>query len=267
MVVEDTPSSSPESCASESRREPFLTGLRAAVPLAVPAVPIGILLGVAIRDSAAIGNLAGWASSWMILAGAAQFAAIDLLDQGAGVAAVVAAMFMINARHLMYSAAMSERFKEAPTWFKVVGSYLLVDQAFALNGDHAPGGLEERSMAYQMWYYIGTAAPVVAMWIGTVTLGIFVGELLPAEWEIDFAIPLMFLGLMVISTSNLPGVVAAIVAGTVAVLGRDWPSGSGLLTGAVLGVVVAGLLDLALERRQRPEDLELAPGSKEETTL
>ena len=255
--------------AQESRGEPLSTGMRAALPLAVPAVPIGILLGVAIRDSELVNNLAGWMSSLMLLAGASQFAAIEMLDEGAGVLAVVAAIFMINARHLMYSAAMSPRFKQAPTWFKIVGSHLLIDQAFALNGDHAPGGLQERSLHYQMWFFLGTAIPMMMVWVAAVGAGVYLGELIPAEWEVDFAIPLMFLGLMVMSTSNIPGVVAATIGGTVAVVARDWPSGSGLLTGAVLGVLVAGVLDALLERRGNSgrnghgtinEEKELAPG-------
>ena len=222
-----------------------------------------MLLGVAVRDSEVVSNLAGWSSGWIMIAGAAQFAAIDMLDRGAGVIAVAAAIFMINARHLMYSAALSRRFNTAPLWFRIVGSYLLIDQAFALNGEHAPGRLHERSQRYQMWHLLGTAVPMLAVWLVTIAIGLFVGELLPPEWEVDFAIPLMFLGLMVMATTNVPGLAAALVGGGVAVVGRDWPSGSGLLAGAILGVIVAGLLDIILERR-RSDDLELAPGPSEE---
>ncbi|MDH3296557.1 MAG: AzlC family ABC transporter permease [Acidimicrobiia bacterium] len=240
-----------------SKRQPFLAGFAASVPLAIPAMPIGILLGVAIRDSEVVGSLAGWSSGWMIFAGAAQFAAIDLLDRGAGVLAVVAAIFMINARHLMYSAALSTGFKEAPLWFKVIGSYLLIDQAFALNGDHAPG-LAGRTVHYRIWHFFGTVVPMATVWPVTIAAGLWLGQLIPPEWEVDFAIPLMFLGLMVMSIANGPGLVAAVVGGTVAVAGREWPSGTGLVAGAVLGVAVAGLLDRAFDRGRA--DPEPAPG-------
>lgn len=184
-----------------------------------------------------------------MLAGAAQFAAIDLLDQGAGVWAVVAAVFMINARHLMYSAAMSGRYRSAPTWFKLVGSYLLLDQVFAMNGDHAPGHLALRDPSYQRRYYVGTAVPMLVVWVIGVAAGIVLGDVIPAEWEIEFAIPLMFLGLMVMSISNLPAILAAVIGGTIAVLGQGWPSGSGLLTGAVAGVAIAGVVDWYLNPR------------------
>lgn len=222
-------------------------GLTAAIPLAIPALPIGVLLGVAIRDSDVVANWAGWASSFLIFAGAAQFAAVELLDQGAGVAAVVAAVFMINARHLMYSAAIGGRFDEAPTWFKWIGSYFLIDQVFALNNEYAATAPSDRSLRYRMGFYLASAAPMAAVWYFGVGAGILLGQFIPASWEIEFAIPLMFLGLLVLSTFNLPGVVAAVIGGTVAVVGRGWPSGTGLLLGAVLGVAVAGILDGVLE--------------------
>ena len=224
-------------------------GFVAAVPLAIPALPIGVLLGVAIRESVVVGNLAGWASSFLVFAGAAQFAAVEVLNEGAGVVAVVAAIFMINARHLMYSAAIGGRFQDAPRWFKFVGSYFLVDQVFALNNEHAAMAPAGRPLSEQIRFFLGSAIPMATVWYLGVGAGILLGEFIPAAWEIEFAIPLMFLGLLVLSTFNLPGVVAAVIGGTVAVVGRDWPAGTGLLTGALLGVVVAGIIDWYLGDR------------------
>ncbi len=225
-------------------------GAKAAIPLAVPALPIGILIGVAIGESVVIDNLAGWTSSFMIFAGAAQFAAVELIDGGAGVWAVVAAVFMINARHLMYGAAICGRFSDAPVWFKFVGSYFLIDQVFALNVnldlDIEPVDTDDR-LGYRMSHYIGTGAPMLGVWVVGVVLGLVVGDVIPAEWEVDFAIPLMFLGLMVMSLFNVSSVVAAVLGGTVAVIGRDWPNGMGLLIGAVAGVAAAALVDQLLD--------------------
>ncbi len=250
-----------DTTAGQSSDGSVRRGLAAAVPLAIPALPIGVLLGVAIRDSDIVGNWAGWASSWLIFAGAAQFAAVELLDQGAGVAAVVAAVFMINARHLMYSAAIGGRFLRAPTWFKWVGSYFLIDQVFALNNEHAADGPGDRSLAYRMRYYLACAAPMAVVWYIGVGAGILLGQFIPESWEIEFAIPLMFLGLLVMSTFNIPGVVAALIGGTVAVAGRGWPSGSGLLLGAVLGVAVAGMLDGYLDDSADETGQRTMPGT------
>ncbi len=245
------------------QRSGLLAGSRAAIPLALPALPIGLLIGVAIRESVVISNLAGWTSSFMIFAGAAQFAAVELIDGGAGVWAVVAAVFMINARHLMYGAAICGRFSRAPVWFRFVGGYLLIDQVFALNVNLVPpssaGADLDDELGYRMSHYVGTAIPMLGVWVVGAAAGLALGDVIPASWEVDFAIPLMFLGLMVMSLFNVPSIVAAVIGGTVAVVGRDWPNGLGLLAGAVLGVAVAGLLDQALIGR----DVDVRPPSEE----
>lgn len=225
------------------KRAVVMAGIKTAIPLALPAVPIGLILGVAVRDSVIIDNLAGWSSSLLILAGAAQLASIDLIDQGAGVATVLAAVFMINARHVMYSAALSHRFRHAPIWFRLVASYLLLDQTFAMNADGAYNNPEAKSMDHQMAYYLATALTMVSAWLAATAAGILIGDVIPADWEVGFTIPIMFLGLMVMSISNRPGMLAALVGGAVAVAGRSWPSGTGLLAGAVLGVIVGGAAD------------------------
>ncbi len=235
---------------SGAARQAVAAGLRTAVPLALPAIPIGLILGVAIRDSAVIDNLAGWSSSWLILAGAAQLASVDLIDQGAGVFTVLAAVFMINARHLMYSAALSHRFRHAPIWFRLVASYLLLDQTFAMNADGAYNSPESRPLDYQIVYYLATAIPMVSMWLVATAVGILIGDIIPAQWEVGFTIPIMFLGLMVMSISNRPGILASVVGGAVAVAGRSWPSGTGLLAGAVLGVIVGGAADWYQSRNE-----------------
>ncbi len=226
--------------------------MRAAIPLAVPAIPIGVLIGVAIRESVAIENLTGWLSSFMIFAGAAQFASVELIDGGAGVWAVVAAVFMINARHLMYGAAIGGRFSRAPVWFRFVGGYLLIDQVFALNQNLDAAGASggepgsDDELAYLMSHYIGTAVPMMGVWLLGSAVGLVLGDVIPAEWQVDFAIPLMFLGLMVMSMFNAPSVVAAVLGGLVAVIGREWPNGLGLLLGAIVGVVGAAAVDSLL---------------------
>lgn len=218
-------------------------GVRDTVPLAVPAVPIGLILGVAIRESTVVDNLAGWSSSVLILAGAAQLTAVDLITRGAGLAAVLAAVAMINARHLMYSAALRHRFRSAPTWFRIAASYLMLDQTFALNVDGVGRRLETKPLDYQMPYYLASGLTMALPWQAATAAGILIGDVIPQEWEVGFSVPLMFLGLMVMSINDRPAVAAAVVGGTVSVAGRSWPSGSGLLAGAVLGVVAAGFLD------------------------
>ena len=63
--------------------EPFARrGFVDAVPLFIPAVPFGLVLGLAITESG-IGALVGWSSSPIIFGGSAQLTLVSLLGSAA----------------------------------------------------------------------------------------------------------------------------------------------------------------------------------------
>ena len=109
--------------------------IREALPLLVPAVPFGFVLGVAISESP-MPDAVGVLTSWVILAGAAQLALLTLVST-ASIWAAMAAALVINARHVMYSAALAPMFKSQPRWFRWVAPFILIDQVFALAMQHA----------------------------------------------------------------------------------------------------------------------------------
>jgi predicted branched-subunit amino acid permease len=106
-------------------------GIADALPLYVPAIPFAFVIGVVIVESG-INPFVGWTSSWIIYGGAAQLTLISLLGSGAAIAAAITAGLVVNARHLMYSAAMAPVFQHQPRWMRWTGPYLLIDQEFAL---------------------------------------------------------------------------------------------------------------------------------------
>ena len=220
-------------------------GAKAIIPLGLPGIPFGLVYGLAVSEAANVPNLAGWAASLVIVAGAAQLAAVNLLNDGGAAITVIVTVILINARHVMYSAALSRRFRPLPMWFRIGAPYMMVDQMFAYSDSLG----DEIAPDVRVGRYIGAAAFMLTMWMGSTTVGLIIGDAIPASWSLDFAVPLMFLGLLVLGVTNRPGVLAAVVAGLVAVLARDFPNGSGLLTGLVAGVIAGGLADIALERR------------------
>lgn len=224
----------------------LIDGAKAIAPFCVGAVPFGLVLGLAINDSSAVNNLAGWSSSWLVAAGAAQLAAVSLLSDGSGIFATVLTVLVINARHVMYSAALSSRFRGLPRWFRFVAPYFLIDQVFAVaNGVGDDVGDEQR-----MAHYLGSAATIFTIWFASVALGLIVGDAIPDSWSLGYTVPLLFLALLILGTTNTSGVLAALTGGVVAVLGRDFPNGSGLLAGVVMGVIVGGLSERFFDRRE-----------------
>ena len=227
-------------------RGSFVAGVRAAIPLAIPSSPFGLIIGYLITETP-IPRAAGVAMSQIIFAGSAQLVAMEQFGDSAAGIVIIATVFMINSRHLMYSAAMKPYMRGAPRWFRFVGGYLLVDQVFAL-ADLLDDDTPLRS---RMWQWLGAGITLWTNWQIWVVVGLAVGQVIPESWSLTFAVPLMFGGLMILGLKNRPGVIAAIVGGTIALLARDLPQGSGLVLGILLGMSAGALADLRLERSSR----------------
>jgi predicted branched-subunit amino acid permease len=222
-------------------RHAFWAGFRDIVPLAVPGIPFGFVLGVVIAESG-LDRFVAWLSSPIVLAGASQLAAIELLAESTGAAVVLVTVAFINSRHLMYSAVLRPTFANFPTWFKILGPYLLIDQAFAL----AITQSDDTDDRARMWHFLGSGALVWLVWMISTGMGVVAGDITEPKWQLGFAVPLLFGGLMIISITNRAGIVAAVVGAVVAVLGADLPQGSGVLLAIVLGVVAGGIADTRL---------------------
>tara|TARA_R110002110_G_scaffold205066_7_gene417334 strand:- start:493220 stop:493900 length:681 start_codon:yes stop_codon:yes gene_type:complete len=221
----------------ETRRQIILQGITDVLAMFLPAVPFALVLGVAIANSG-INPWLGWASSVIVFGGASQLTLITLLGDGAAVAAAVSAALIVNARHLLYSAAMAPTFQQQPRWFRWLGPYLLTDQAFALgmlriNDDPANFRL----------YYLTVGALFCVLWIVFTGLALVIGPVIPTHWNIGLAVPIMFLGLLVMSVDRWPKVAAAIAAAGTTYLCANLPNGSGLLIGAFAGIIVGATLD------------------------
>ncbi len=222
--------------------------LRAAIPLFIPAVPFGLVLGVAITDSA-MPTAVAWSTNLFIFAGAAQLATVSLAATATWLT-LVATAAVINLRHVMYSAALSPRFNDQPRWFRWIGPFFLIDQLFALTMVRT-----ELSGATWRRFYMSAGIFYFLSWITVVTLGLVAGSAIPVEWRLDVAPAIMFAGLVVLGLTNRPGIVAAVVGAAVCLLALDVPNNGGILVGAVSGVIAGYLADVAETRRhdRRPE--------------
>src|SRR6056297_190481 len=232
----------PDGPAHDDDRSTALTAIRAAIPLFVPAIPFGLVLGVAITDSA-MPTAVAWSTNLAIFAGAAQLATVSLAATATWLT-LVATAAVINLRHVMYSAAMAPRFSDQPRWFRWVGPFFLIDQLFALTSVRA-------TMPTAHWrrFYLSAGIFYFVAWTTTVTVGMVVGSSIPTEWRLDVAPAIMFAGLVVLGLTNRPGVVAAVVGAAVCLLSLEFPNNGGILIGAVSGVIAGYLADVGESRR------------------
>ncbi len=212
------------------------------VPLFLPAIPFGFVLGLAIVEGE-MPLAIGWLSSPIIFAGAAQLAVVTLAGT-ASIWAVVVAGLVINTRHVMYSAAMAPAFQRQPRWMRWVGPYFLIDQVFALavlQTDRPPAEFRR--------YYLSVGIFFALNWQWAVALGMVVGPVVPEGWRLDYAPAVMFLCLVVLGVQRRPQAVAAVVGGVVGLAAAGLQDRLGILVGAVAGVAAGAYAEHRNESR------------------
>jgi predicted branched-subunit amino acid permease len=222
--------------------------LRAAGLVVASYIPFGLAAGAAM-GATRVDPLISILSSPIIFAGAAQIAAVQLLNVGAAVALVVFTVAVINARHLLYSAALAPHLADWSLGQRLGAAFLLADPQYALTaarfGGPDGGGTDREKRAF----YFTAGFTCLIGWSGLLAIGIVAGGFIPAWVPFELAIPLTFLLLTLPLVKNSAGLVAAAVGGIVALLAHGLPLGVGLMVGAVAGVVAGVVVMAAAERR------------------
>lgn len=222
----------------ETTRQMLRAGVADIAPILLGILPFGLIYGVAAAEIG-LPPMAAIGMSSIVFAGASQLAMVDLIAADAAVAVVVATALVINARMLMYGAALAPHLRELPLRQRLLGGYLITDQAFAVAITRWAEPMEDRRLRWA--YYLGAAAPLWLVWQASTAVGFLVGARIPEAWSLDFAIPLVFLALLMPAVKDRGTRVAAVVGGTVAVVSVPLAYHSGLMVGAAAGIT-AGML-------------------------
>jgi 4-azaleucine resistance transporter AzlC len=177
-------------------------------PLAVAAGSFGAAFGV-LAQAAGMGVLAPIVMSATTFAGASQFAAASVLDEGGGVVAAVAAAVLLNARYAAIGIAVAPSFKGSPLR-RFVESQLIVDESWAV-AQVGHGRINRRVL-------VGAGLVLFPFWVGGTALGVLFGDVLgdPERFGLDAAFPALFLALLATQLVNRRTVLAAVAGGVIA---------------------------------------------------
>ena len=196
-------------------------------------VPFGLFLGVTLTayGEHPLGVLVGAA---MVYGGSAQLATSTVVHAGAGVFAAVVAGVVVSARMLLYGAALADRFRDQPAWFRWLGPATLLDQTY-LSALDRPGYRAAGFRRYWGWLSLY----LLVVWLAAVALGVAAGPRLPELPHLVLVGAAMFLAMLVPRLVDRPTVTAATAgvitsAATLFVL-----PGLAVLTGTVAGVTAA----------------------------
>jgi 4-azaleucine resistance transporter AzlC len=228
----------------QGARAEFIAGIRAFMPTSMSILPFGIVCGAA-AVSAGMDALQAAAMSILIFAGSAQIAASQLYANSAPWLVILATGVIINLRFLMYAASLSQHFGRLARRQQALIAYLLTDQAFAVTSVHASGRSDPRHLH---WFYLGFGAATWLCWQTATVAGIVLGNLVPANWSIDFIVPLTFIAMLVPLLTDLALICAAIAGGLAAVF-LVLPLKLNLIVAALLGISVGLFVERQVRRR------------------
>jgi predicted branched-subunit amino acid permease len=211
--------------------------VRDSAPIVVAYVPFGLTLGASMAATR-VPRLIAWSSSPLLFGGAAQLVSVRLIDAGSNVAVVVLAALVVNARLLLYGAALATHVADWPARWRWAGAYLLVDPVYALAAARfgRPGG--GGSARERTGYYLATGVMFWTAWMAMTGAGVLLAGVLPHSLRLDLAAPLTFLLLLLPMLTTRAARAAAAAGGIVSVVGSGLPLGLGLLIGAAGGIAV-----------------------------
>ncbi len=218
----------------------FWLGLRDELPLLLGVAPFGMIYGVlAVTASLPVGI--SQAMSSIVFAGSSQFITVQLLGSGVPLLIIFLTGVVVNLRHALYSASIAPYLQHlSPAW-RTGLAYLLTDEAYAVSINHYTD--ETRDNRHKHWYFLGAGITLWTCWQISSALGIFVGQVIPAELPLDFTLPLIFIALVVPNLRDRAAVAAALIAGLVSVLAFGLPYKLALLLAAAVGMGVGLWLD------------------------
>lgn len=232
---------------SKTTTKAFLRGCLASSPFVIVVAPFALLFGV-VATEAGLDVAKVMLFSVSVFAGASQFAALQLMQEDAPVLVVLATSLAVNLRMVMYSVAMAPHLGAAPLGMRALMAYFLVDQSFAASTVE----FEKRpnqSLAEKVAFFFGSVTPIAPLWFGSTLAGALIGQAIPKDYALDFAVPITFLAICAPMLRSVPHVIAAVVSIVAALLLSAMPYGSGLLLAAGLAMAAGAGAEVALERR------------------
>ena len=225
----------------------YWRGVRDGAPFLAVAVPFAMLFGVLATESGLdLAETMGF--SIVVIAGAAQFTALQLMNEQAPALVVLLSALAVNLRMAMYSASITPHLGALPTWKRAITAYFLVDQTYAtaiVEYETTPG----LTLAQKWAYFMGVMTPICPPWYVATLAGAMLGSAIPPSLGLDFALPIAFLA-MLGPMLRTPAHRVAALCSVVLALGFAWlPFNAGLLVAGLGGMMAGAETERRMERR------------------
>lgn len=216
----------------------FKQGFLSIVPIISGIIPFGAVMGSAFAEA----KLSFYQAMFMdtvVYAGAAQLATTELMRLNTATFVVVVTGLIINLRFLLYSAALSPSLEKSSPWVKFFCAFTLTDQSYAaMTANHDKFTTDEEAVQF----YMGTAVAMLLAWHLSVVAGYIFGNFAPASLNLDYAIPLSFVALLIPTLKTNSHRFVALFSSLASLAFHGLPLRTGLMLTALLSIGLAWII-------------------------
>lgn len=232
-----------------SHRQILIKGFIDTLPLILAMIPFAILYG-ALAINYGLSFAAAMGMSIFVFAGASQFVAATLVSAGTPLIIIIATVFIVNLRHILYSLTLMPKVKSLNKWLRIPMAFWMTDESFAVLSHHLRQEPNDKEIHFYFW---GSALGMYLNWNLFTLVGILLGQSIPdmTEWGLDIAMILAFIAIVVPSLKHKAHIACALSACLTAVITYDWPYKTGLLASSLLAIAVGVFLEKRFKQEQK----------------
>lgn len=217
----------------------FIKGILDILPLMIPVVPFGIIYGV-IGVEIGFSPMEVFAMSFVIFAGSSQIAFAQLFAAGASPLVMISSVAVINSRHILYGAVLAEYLGKLRLTWKILLSYLMADQAFSVSSAYFKKNIKNKNVHFHM---LGSGLTLWSLWQLSTLIGIVLGNIVPAQLGLEFAIPLTFFSLILSELRKLDHVIIILISGICSVLTYNFPFKIYIIFSAIFSLIISIMIN------------------------
>lgn len=222
--------------------ESFKMGLVTAIPLYIGYFPTAIAFGLLARNTG-LTFLESSLFSIIVYTGASQFMALEMIALGLSNISIIIATFLLNLRHLVMSASLSQNLKDIDRKYLPIIGFGITDESFSV--------LSFNKEKIDLPFVLAINSAFISWVIGTM-VGYLAGEILPISLQSSLGVGLyaMFAGLIFpeikksrkILSVALIGIIVYLIIIKTNIFREGWDM--------ILGIVISSFLSVLVLNRE-----------------
>lgn len=223
-------------------------GIQDGLPICFGYFAVAFSLGIAMRN-AGMNTLQGFLLSLFNLASAGEYADLQVIAEDAAYTEIILVTLIANARYLLMSASLSQRFSEKTAFIhRLFVGYGITDELFGI-AIAQPGYLHP-------YYYYGALSAAVPGWAFGTAAGILAGNVLPARIVSALSVALygMFLAIIIPPARHDKATAAVVISGfALSYFSSSLPIGAGMKT-ILFTIIIAAAASLIAPRKEEADE-------------